>query len=468
MIFTELRFLAFFLIVFGVYWSLRRHRTRKLFLLVMSWAFYGAWDYRFLSLILFSTVLDFAVGARLEKASMGRARKALLAVSLVGNLGVLGIFKYYNFFVSSASDFLGWLGLGVSDYTIQIILPVGISFYTFQTLSYTIDIYRRTLKPVTSFLDFALFVGFFPQLVAGPIVRASHFLPQLEKPKLFADVDVRACLSLFLIGFIKKGVISDNIAPVLDPVFADPAAFSTASTWIALFLYHAQIYCDFSGYSDMAIATAGLLGYHLPPNFNFPFFARNISEFWQRWHISLSTWFRDYLYTSLGGRRGAGLKAMWVGAATMMLVGLWHGAGWQYVGFGVLMSAAIILSRFWAMAVPSGSVLRRTVRFFGPVIVWYFLFINWICFRSVGWDPAMDMFRIFFFLQPGGAATVDPAWLGVFVIFMAGHTAAYLRLFERFGSRISDWVYAAGYGVASACALMLLATEYQPFIYFQF
>ena len=162
------------------------------------------------------------------------------------------------------------------------------------------------------------------------------------------------------------------------------------------------------------------------------------------------------------------MKAMWVGAATMMLVGLWHGAGWQYVGFGVLMSAAIILSRFWAMAVPSGSVLRRTVRFFGPVIVWYFLFINWICFRSVGWDPAMDMFRIFFFLQPGGAATVDPAWLGVFVIFMAGHTAAYLRLFERFGSRISDWVYAAGYGVASACALMLLATEYQPFIYFQF
>ena len=468
MIFTELRFLAFFLVVFSVYWALRGHRARKVFLLVTSWAFYGAWDYRFLSLILFSTVLDYFIGARLQRTESVRARKALLSVSLVGNLGLLGLFKYYNFFVSSAGDFLDWLGLGVSDYTIQIVLPVGISFYTFQTLSYTIDIYRRTLKPVKSFLDFALFVGFFPQLVAGPIVRASHFLPQLETKKRFLDVDVRGCLSLFLIGFVKKGVVSDHIAPVLDPVFADPAAFSTTSNWIAVALYHVQIYCDFSGYSDMAIATAGLLGYHLPLNFDFPFFCRNIGQFWQRWHISLSTWFRDYLYISLGGSRGSGLKAMWVGSATMMLVGLWHGAGWKYVGFGVLMSAAIIVSRLWATAVSENSVPRRVVRFLGPALLWYFLFINWICFRSVGWDPAMDMFGVFFFLQPGGPGHVNPAWLVLFLGFFLVHGAFYVRRCETWFRKSSDWVYAAGYGALAACALMLLATDYQPFIYFQF
>ncbi len=468
MIFTELRFLGFFLIVFSVHWALRAHRLRKLFLLVTSWAFYGAWDYRFLSLILFSTVLDYAVGARLQRTEKQGARKALLAVSLVGNLGLLGLFKYYNFFVGSASDLLAWLGLPISDYTIQIVLPVGISFYTFQTLSYTIDIYRRSLKPVSSFLDFALFVGFFPQLVAGPIVRAAHFLPQLEKPKRFVDVDVRACLTLFLIGFIKKGVVSDNIAPVLDPVFADPAIYSTASNWIAVLLYHVQIYCDFSGYSDMAIATAGLLGYHLPKNFDFPFFSRNIGEFWQRWHISLSTWFRDYLYISLGGSRGSGLKAMWIGSATMMLVGLWHGAGWKYVGFGLLMSSAIIVSRLWGMAVPAGSAPRRLVRYLGPAILWYFLFINWICFRSVGWEPAMDMFGIFFFLQSGGEGVVSSVWLVVVLGFFLMHAAMYWRPYERWARGASDWVYAAGYGALSACALMLLATEYQPFIYFQF
>ena len=468
MIFTELRFLAFFVVVFAVHWSLRSHRARKLFLLLTSWLFYAAWDYRFLSLILFSTVLDYAVGRWMARAEDPRTRRRLLSVSLAGNLGLLGLFKYYNFFIGSASDLLAWLGLGVSDYTIAIVLPVGISFYTFQTLSYTIDVYRRTLEPVRSFLDFALFVGFFPQLVAGPIVRASHFLPQLVERRRFQDVDVRACLALFLVGFVKKGVVSDHVAPVLDPVFADPGAFSTGANWTAVLLYHVQIYCDFSGYSDMAIATAGLLGYHLPKNFDFPFFSRNIGEFWQRWHISLSTWFRDYLYISLGGSRGSGWKAMWVGSATMMLVGLWHGAGWKYVGFGVLMSGAIIVSRLWTMAVHGEARLRRGVRFLGPAILWYFLFVNWICFRATGWEPAMEMFGIFFFLRPGGEAGIDPVWLLLFAGFFAVHGTLYRRPLTAWIHRGSDWGWAAAYGAASACALMLLATDYQPFIYFQF
>ena len=468
MIFTESRFLFFFLLVFGVHWALRSERARKIWLLAASYVFYGAWHAYFLSLILFSTALDFFLAKRIAAEEDPRRRKFWLSVSLVGNLGMLGLFKYFDFFSESAAALLGWLGLGVSPWTLGWILPVGISFYTFQTLSYTIDVYRGTLRPRASLLDFALFVGFFPQLVAGPIVRASHFLPQLDRPRLFADVDVRACLTLFLVGFVKKGLVSDHVAPVIDPVFADPAAFTTLSNWGAILLYHVQIYCDFSGYSDMAIATAGLLGYHLPKNFDFPFVSRNMTEFWTRWHISLSTWFRDYLYISLGGSRGSGTKAMLVGSATMLLVGLWHGAGWKYMGFGVLMSSSIVAGRLWATHVPAGSPARRLVHALGTPLVWYFLFINWICFRAVGWDPAMDMFGIFFFLKSGGAASIQLAWLAVVPAFFAVHWAMYRGLFDRLVAGWSDWTYALGYGASAALVLAFQATDYQPFIYFQF
>ena len=468
MLFTEARFLFFFAIAFGVYWTLPRNRPRKVWLLVLSYVFYAAWDWRFLGLILFSTGLDYLVGGLLRGEQSNLRRKLLLTLSLAGNLGMLGFFKYYNFFVESAAAFAGLLGFEASPHTLGIILPVGISFYTFQTLSYTIDVYRGRLQPVDSLLDFAVFVGFFPQLVAGPIVRASHFLPQLEDKKRISDVQLRACLSLFLIGFIKKAVLSDNIAPVIDPVFADPSAFTAGSNWICLFLWHVQIYCDFSGYSDMAIATAGLLGYHLPLNFDFPYFSRNIGEFWQRWHISLSTWFRDYLYISLGGSRGSTARTVVMGSITMMLCGLWHGAGWQYVGFGVLMSSAIILARVWEAVVPEGTTLRRSVSFTGPLLMNYFLFINWIVFRAVGWDECIEMLRIFFFLDAGGMRTLELSWMLVFVAFAVVHIGFRYGWWERLFGRASDWTYAAAYGVAAALALLFMATEYQPFIYFQF
>ena len=467
MIFTEPRFLVFFLLVFGVHWALRGNRSRKLWLTGASLVFYGAWDWRFLSLLLFSTGLDYCAGLGMEKSTGPRGRKLWMAASLAGNLGLLGFFKYYNFFVESGSVFLRWLGLPVSDVTLHIILPAGISFYTFQTLSYTIDVYRRTLKPVRSALDFTLFVSFFPQLVAGPIVRASEFLYQLETKRVFRAVDVRACLTLFLIGFVKKGVVSDQIAPVIEPVFAHPGAYTAASTWITLFLYHVQIYCDFSGYSDMAIATAGLFGYTLPKNFDFPFFARNIGAFWQRWHISLSTWFRDYLYISLGGSRGSGLKAMLVGSFTMMVVGLWHGAGWQYVGFGLLMSGAIIVARLWGMFVPKDSFARRALSFLGPALLWWFLFWNWILFRSTGWESAREMLSIFFFQGGGGAQRLSPAWLFLVAAFFAVHYAFYKGWFARLRS-VDDWTYAAAYGTAAALVLACTAADTHPFIYFQF
>jgi alginate O-acetyltransferase complex protein AlgI len=470
-IFTEFRFVVFFALVFAVHWALRSIATRKLWLLGASWFFYAAWDWRFLGLILFSTLVDYGVGVLLDREERSGRRRLYLAFSLIGNLGLLGAFKYYDFFITSGASVLGTLGMDVTPRTLGWILPVGISFYTFQTLSYTIDVYRRTLSPVKSFLDFALFVGFFPQLVAGPIVRASHFLPQLEGPRLFRNIDVRACLTLFLIGFIKKAVVSDHVAGVTDDVFASPAQFSAASNWIALFLYHAQIYCDFSGYSDMAVGTAGLFGYHLPKNFDFPFFSRNISEFWRRWHITLSTWFRDYLYMSLGGSRSTGLWAsIAVGCFTMMICGIWHGAGWQYVGFGVLMSSAIAISRLWEQFVPKESTLRRAVHFLGIPIMWWFLFVNWIVFRAVGWDEAMEMFRIFFFLDGGGARQVDPAWLLVFGAFFGVHMGLYFGALQKIGARIfrHDLAYAAVLGIATAVVLALMAVDYQPFIYFQF
>lgn len=341
MLFTQPLFFVFFALIFCTVWLIPSHNTRKLLLLVASYTFYAAWDWRFCSLIAISTVIDFLAGQQLGRASEILRRKAWLILSLTANLGILGFFKYYDFFIESGS---GLLGLDPSR-TMNIVLPVGISFYTFQSMSYTIDIYRRQLKPVSGFTDFALYVSFFPQLVAGPIVRASHFLPQLSTKKSFSDIRFQVAFTLFLIGFIKKACISDNIALLIDPVFAAPDAFTAASLWIATVFYAVQIYCDFSGYTDMAIAIAALLGFQLQLNFRFPYFASNIAEFWQRWHISLSTWLRDYLYIPLGGNRGGSIKTYRNLMITMLLGGLWHGAAWNFVIWGGLHGGALAVHR---------------------------------------------------------------------------------------------------------------------------
>ena len=467
MIFTEPRFLVFFLLVYGVYWALRTNGPRKLWLLGASCTFYCAWDWRFLGLLLFSAGLDYFVALNFERTKTSGQRRALLALSLFLNLGFLAFFKYYNFFVESGAGFLRWLGIPAAAPTLAILLPIGISFYTFHTLSYTIDVYRKKFEPIRRLTDFALFVTFFPAMVAGPIVRAAHFLPQLEEKRLFARVDVRACLTLFLIGFVKKGIVSDNIAPVIEPLFTHPGAYSSGSTWIGLFLYHVQIYCDFSGYSDMALATAGLLGYSLPKNFDYPFFSRSIGEFWQRWHISLSTWFRDYFYFALGGSKGSNFKGALIGSATMMVVGLWHGAGWQYVGFGVLMSASIIVSRAWSTFVPEGSLAGRTMGVLATPLLWLFLFWNWILFRSTGWEQGWEMQRIFFGLQRGGTQQLESAWLLLVAGFFVVHYAFYRGWFRRFAT-LNDWVYSAAVGAVAALVLAFMATETKAFIYFQF
>ena len=462
MLFTEARFLVFFAVVLAVYWSVPRNRPRKAWLLVASYTFYGAWDPRFLALIVGSTVLDFVVGGAMAKRDVPSRRRWLLALSLAGNLGCLALFKYYDFFVTSATGLLSLLGLDVEPRTLGLILPVGISFYTFQSLSYTIDIYRGKLAPIRSFPDFALFVSFFPQLVAGPIVRASEFLPQLDERRAWRDVEVRACLTLFLIGYVKKTCVSDNFAPLIDPVFADPSTYDVASLWLASLMYTVRIYCDFSGYSDMAIATAGLLGYRLVQNFHFPYLAASITDFWRRWHMSLSRWFRDYLYVPLGGNRGSALATYRNLVIVFFLCGLWHGANWTFVVWGLYHGGFLVLERLLP-----GDRERGVHPLFDRVYVLLVALVGWVFFRCQTLSSALDYLGGLF-LGRAGETTVDLRFGWAVALFSVVHWLSRDDRMMRAARRVPEPLFAIGLGVAAALALLFSPEDYAAFIYFQF
>jgi alginate O-acetyltransferase complex protein AlgI len=445
-----------------VHWWLTSHRARKLWLLAASYFFYGAWDWRFLSLIVGSTALDYVVGLRLEGNDDERSRKRWIALSVVANLGLLGVFKYANFFLDSAIRLANALGFEASPHVLGIVLPVGISFYTFQTMSYSLDVYRRELRAVRDPLDFALFVTFFPQLVAGPIVRAIDFLPQLERVRLWRDVRVRACATLFLIGYVKKACIGDNVAELVDPYFKDPALYDALSAWIAVLFYAVQIYCDFSGYSDMAIATAGLFGYELRLNFDFPYFAASIRDFWRRWHMSLSSWLRDYLYIPLGGGRGSRLYQYRNLMLTMLLGGLWHGAGWNFVIWGALHGAALVAHREWE---------RRGLRMpaaLGLVATFWWVLLAWIFFRAPSFDGALVTVRSFVLFQAEGARSFGVWPLVTFAALALVHALAARRWIERLTEPLPDWGYALLLGALVPLALAFTNAAVKPFIYFQF
>ena len=467
MLFTEPLFFAFFAVVFSIYWTLRRNRSRKRWLLLCSYFFYAAWDWRFCSLILASTILDFVVGLALRNPSPRFGRRFWLLASLCGNLGLLGFFKYFNFFVESANSVFGTLGLGEVR-ALYIILPVGISFYTFQTLSYTIDVYRRRMAPISSFLDFAVFVSFFPQLVMGPILRARDFLPQLTTATHFRDVRVQSMLTLFLIGFVKKACISDNIAPFVDAVYADPTAYSALSIWLAVVSFAIQLYCDFSGYADMAIAQAGLLGYRVSPNFAFPFFAANISDFWRQWHISFSSWLRDYLYIPLGGSRAGEFRTHVNLMVTMLLSGLWHGAGWTFIAWGALNAVGLSVHRIyrsWASAPPA---LDRLLASVGVALTFYWFSWTLVFFRAASFEDAATVSRAFVLLQSPGTHTVDAHFLFWFLPLLAAHWISWRNDLVALAARIPTARFCIGFGLAWALALACVRVEYRPFIYFQF
>ncbi len=338
MLFNSLDFGIFLPIVFLLYWFVfnKNLRQQNLFLLIVSYVFYGWWDWRFLSLILFSSILDFRIGKLLLSVEKESKRKLLLAISVIVNLGFLGIFKYYNFFAQSFVDAFQFFGRDIQVSSLQIILPVGISFYTFQTLSYTIDIFNRRLEPSRNWVSFFAFVSFFPQLVAGPIERATNLLPQFYKSRLFNRAEATDGCRQILWGFFKKMVVADNCATMANQIFENYETASGFSLLLGALYFTFQIYGDFSGYSDIAIGTSRLFGFNLMRNFAYPYFSRDIAEFWRRWHISLSTWFRDYLYIPLGGSRG-GLKIKLKNTLIIFVVsGFWHGANWTFIVWGFL------------------------------------------------------------------------------------------------------------------------------------
>jgi len=338
MLFNSIDFAIFLPIVFLLYWFVtnKNLKLQNAFLVVVSYIFYGWWDWRFLSLIVFSTILDYTIGRFLAKENNDKKRKLLLTLSVIVNLGFLGFFKYYNFFLDNFIEAFSWFGTPISTRTLNIVLPVGISFYTFQTLSYSIDVYRKKLEPTKDIIAFAAFVSFFPQLVAGPIERATNLLPQFYKKRHFNYSLAVDGLRQILWGLFKKVVIADNCAAVVNTIFDNNQDYSGSTLALGAVLFAFQIYGDFSGYSDIAIGTSRLFGFNLMQNFAFPYFSRDIAEFWRRWHISLSTWFRDYLYIPLGGSRGSMLKKIRNTFIIFIVSGFWHGANWTFIFWGAL------------------------------------------------------------------------------------------------------------------------------------
>lgn len=346
MLFNSFDFLIFLPIVFGLYWLLSKKsiRLQNIFLLLASYLFYSLWDWRFLFLILASTIVDYLVGIQIHKKEGNKnLQRSWLWVSVVFNVSLLGFFKYYNFFADSFMDMFTLFGYTIkSSWTLNIILPVGISFYTFQTMSYSLDIYYKRITPTKDFLSFATFVAFFPQLVAGPIERASNLLSQITAKRHFNYEQIVAGLKLILWGLFKKMVIADGIAPIVDDVFANHDSYPASSLILGVTLFSFQVYGDFSGYSDIAIGTAKLFGIELMSNFKFPNFSRNVAEYWQRWHVSLSTWFRHYVYIPLGGSRVSKLKSVRNICIIFLVSGFWHGANWTFIFWGAFHALAYI------------------------------------------------------------------------------------------------------------------------------
>jgi len=392
MLFNSIEFLLFLPTIFILYWFVfnKNLKYQNTLILVSSYVFYGWWDYRFLSLIFLSTVVDYIIGLNIPKQNSEKNQKLLLWCSVLFNLSVLGFFKYYNFFIDSWVELFISLGYEIkSIWTLNIILPVGISFYTFQTMSYTIDIYRKKVEPTKDFISFASFVSFFPQLVAGPIERASNLLPQILKKREFQYEQVNQGLKLILWGMFKKVVIADSLAPIVDDIFSNYQDFGGGTLWLGAIYFSFQIYCDFSGYSDIAIGTSKLLGFELMSNFKFPYFSRNIGEFWGRWHISLSTWFRDYLYIPLGGSQEGKWKSIRNIFIIFLVSGFWHGANWTFIFWGLFHSILFLptfmfnKNRNYTSSIIAANTLLPSLKEFINVITTFLLVtIGWVFFRS--------------------------------------------------------------------------------------
>ncbi len=396
MLFNSFQFAYFFAILFPTYWALRRyHKVQTLLLLLAGYFFYACWEPKFLALLVFSTVMDFACGLAVDRIEAPRKRKLFVALSMVLNLGMLGYFKYVNFFAASLKLALARAGMDVPLWHIEVVLPIGISFYTFQSMSYVIDVYRKDIKPTKNLIEFATFVSFFPHLVAGPIMRPTTLLPQIQSPRKFnIDQFYQGCYLIFW-GLTKKVVVADNLAPIVNDLFGRWQTIDGGLALLAIYAFAFQIYCDFSGYTDAARGIAKCLGIELALNFNLPYFATSPQEFWGRWHISLSKWLQDYLYIPLGGSRGGLFLTYRNLLLTMIIGGLWHGAAWTFVLWGCYQGLILVGHRLarplLARVVPANPVDAACWKAVRILATFHMVCFGWLIFRSTGSPPEIKI-----------------------------------------------------------------------------
>lgn len=472
MLFNSVEFVLFLPLVLVVYYALP-HRAQNVFLLAASMVFYASWDWRFLAPLLVSTTIDYFCARAMERsieAAQPRARRRrFLAISVVSNLGLLGFFKYFDFFATSLAALLSKAGLALQPWTLHVILPVGISFYTFQALSYTIDVYRGELPATSHFLDFLLSVIFFPHLVAGPIQRARSLLPQVAYPRKIRREQVLEGLHLIVWGYFQKVVIADNLSIRIDWIFNMPRV-DAFYVILGAYAFAVQIFCDFAGYTDIARGVAKLMGFEFMLNFNLPYFAKNPRDFWQRWHISLSTWFRDYLYVPLGGNRGGRARVYFNLWLTMLIAGLWHGAAWHFVlwGFyhGALLIGHRILSPLLDRVAPRAGALWSAVRIF---VMFQLTCYGWILFRAPSWRAVVVLTHSLL----RGVHVFDPNLLRQVLVLSA--PLVLVQALQYFGRKLDfldhRWIPAEARAVVYSAFLYLIVFRTgpsQPFLYFQF
>tara|TARA_R110002050_G_scaffold2220_5_gene13381 strand:+ start:9744 stop:11204 length:1461 start_codon:yes stop_codon:yes gene_type:complete len=486
MYFNSIDFAVFLPIVFILYWFVTNKslKLQNLLIVVASYVFYGWWDWRFLSLMLFSTIVDYSVGRKLQTENNDTKRKILLWISILVNLGFLGFFKYYNFFLDNFVSAFSLFGTDIQPNSLNIILPVGISFYTFQTLSYSIDVYKRKLEPTKDFIAFAAFVSFFPQLVAGPIERATHLLPQFYTKRTFDYSKAVDGMRQILWGLFKKVVIADNCAEYANMIFNNSADYSGSTLVLGALFFTFQIYGDFSGYSDIAIGTSRLFGFDLMQNFNFPYFSRDIAEFWRRWHISLSTWFRDYLYIPLGGSRGG----IWMKVRNTFIIfivsGFWHGANWTFIIWGALNAVYFLPllltknNRNNLDIVAKGRYLPNIKEFSLIFLTFSLTVLAWIFFRAENIEHAFSylstifsstLFSVPHFTDSGRIQYESLITIFSVIIFMIiewiGREEQFA--FAKVQKIPSKWLRWIIY-ILFMMAIIVLSGQSQEFIYFQF
>ncbi|MBK9633867.1 MAG: MBOAT family protein [Bacteroidetes bacterium] len=478
MVFNSISFAIFLPIVFLLYWfvSNKNRKIQNLLLLTSSYFFYACWDWRFLFLLIFSTALDFFTGSKMETAKTVASKKFWFWLSISINISFLGVFKYYNFFAESFADIMGNFGLQVNPFTLKVILPVGISFYTFHGLSYVIDIFKNRIKAEHDFIDYAVFVSFFPLLVAGPIERATHLLPQIKKERNFDYQKAVNGLKQILWGLFKKIVIADQCAQYTNTIFDDYSNHSGSTLLLGAIFFSFQIYGDFSGYSDIALGTARLFGIELLRNFAFPYFSRDIAEFWRRWHISLSSWFRDYLYFPLGGSRGGTWMKIRNTFLIFLVSGFWHGANWTFIVWGLLNAIYIMPSiifntnRNHIDIVAKGNYLPSIREFFMMLSTFFLTVFAWIFFRSASLSDAFSFIKGIFSSSLFSIPSIHP--LDLFILLLIFLTIEWLGRASQFAientfEKSSNFLRYGLYYLLLV-AIFFYNSAGQQFIYFQF